>query len=86
MPRQNPGSKPQKHIPRRASNAKRIDRRARCWIRGVERHAANKAAQRQREVFNAGLRADGLPTAWERACAQRRARRAATRAVLGGKS
>ena len=49
---------------------------ARSRRRAEERHQAAGRAQAVREAANRALRAAGLPTPWETACAARAARRA----------
>lgn len=59
----------------RMSNANLKARRQRSWAAGQKRKEARRAAQKARERANAELRAQGLPTPWERAQRARLVRR-----------
>lgn len=57
-----------------SENRKKL--RSACWSRGQARKQDRIRAQHAREQANRVLRAQGLPTPWEQACAKRRLARA----------
>lgn len=75
-------SQAKRHIPRRAMNEKKKATRVSCWVNGQKRKKDRVKAQGLREQKNRELRAQGLPTPWEEACAERLARREAERALV----
>lgn len=64
----NPASK-------RMSNAHLAIRRERSWARGEKKKERNRAENNAQRVANDALRAQGLPTPWEVACAKRAEKR-----------
>ena len=64
----------------RMGNATRKARRASSYLRGENRKVERQEAARTAQRRNAALRAQGLPTPWEVAKAERALRRAAQRA------
>jgi len=63
----------------KSSTPAQKDRRARSWEGGKKRKVALADAQRKAAEHNRELRRSGQLTPWEQACADRRARRAASR-------
>jgi hypothetical protein len=77
QPRKNPQKKV-KHLPKRASNARRKARCHECWLRGFDRKVKRIAAQNARERANNERRYGsriGELTPWEAAKAARYAKR-----------
>lgn len=76
MPTSSAKGNPASH---RMSNAAYKARRAAAWLRGQKRKEANRAAQNERTSENKRRRANGEPTPWEKAKAQRASNRRGSR-------
>ena len=63
----------------RMSNKNRGARRERCYANGQKDKTRRRTLQEAQAKGNQQLRAEGKPTPWEVACAERRARRDAMR-------